>query len=304
MTVSTMTKPSAAKLPFAPRPLSDVLGAEVVGFDVRDLNDGAAIPAVKDYLRDCQVLVFRDQDLSGPDMVAFSKLFGPSQYHILKQFLIPETPEIYVLSNIKKDGKSIGNPYEGIGWHTDQGGNKNPTEYTALYALEVPEVGGATCFASMYKAYEALPAERKSAIDGLEMITAYEQQYTTRIKFLEDQGITDHPYGEPLSAEQMESAKTRTKRGIVGVNPYNGRTWLYLATMGCVGVDGMKDEDGVALIGNLVEWATSSPFRYDHAWKKGDLVIWDNRGLFHVAGAWDKVKYRRHIWRCSIGSAD
>jgi taurine dioxygenase len=303
MTTATMTKPTAAALPFTPRPLSDVLGAEVVGFDVRDLADPELTAAIKDYMRTCQVLVFRDQDLTGPQLVAFSRLFGQSQYHILKQFLIPETPEIYVLSNIKKDGKLIGNPYEGIGWHTDYGGNKNPTEYTVLYGLEVPEVGGATCFASMYKAYEALPAERKKAIEGLDMVTAYEQQYTTRIKFLEDKGITDHPYGAPLSAEQMEAAKTRVKRGIVSANPYNDRTWLNLATMGCVGVEGMPDTDGIKLVEELVEWATSAPFRYDHAWKKGDLVIWDNRGLFHVAGEWDKVKYRRHIWRCSIGGA-
>jgi taurine dioxygenase len=302
MTTATMTKPVATALPFVPRPLSDVLGAEVTGFDVRGLVKDGTIDAVKEYLRACQVLVFRDQDLSGPELVRFSQLFGPSQYHILKQFLIPETPEIYVLSNIKKDGKPIGNPYEGIGWHTDQGGNKNPTEYTVLYGLEVPEVGGATCFASMYKAYEALPADRRQAIDGLDMLTTYEQQYTTRIKFLEDKGVTDHPYGDPLSAEQLESAKVRQKRRMVSVNPFNGRSWLNLATMGCIGVEGMADDDGMQLVQSLVDWATSQPFRYDHAWKKGDLVIWDNRGLFHVAGEWDKVKYRRHIWRCSIGA--
>ena len=303
MTTVTMTKPATAALPFKPRPLSDVLGAEVVGFDVRDLGDPGVTEAVRDYLRACQVLVFRNQNLSGPEMVRFSQLFGPSQYHILKQFLIPETPEIYVLSNIKKDGKPIGNPYEGIGWHTDQGGNKNPTEYTVLYALEVPEVGGATCFASMYKAYEALPVERKTAIDGLDMLTTYEQQYTTRIKFLEGKGVTDHPYGDPLSEEQLKTATVRQKRRMVSINPYNGRTWLNLATMGCIGVEGMEDKDGIRLVEDLVEWATSTPFRYDHTWKKGDLVIWDNRGLFHVAGEWDKVKYRRHIWRCSVGAA-
>lgn len=119
----------------------------------------------------------------------------------------------------------------------------------------------------------------------------------------EDKGVTDHPYGARLSDEQLKTATVRQKRRIVSVNPFNGRTWLNLATMGCIGVEGMSDADGIKLVEGLVEWSTSTPFRYDHAWKKGDLVIWDNRGLFNVADAWDKVKHRRHIWRCSIGNA-
>jgi taurine dioxygenase len=299
----TMLQEKPVDLPFAPTPLSDVLGAEVCGFDVRDLADPAVARAVTDYLRDCQVLVFRDQTLSQAELVSFVRMLGRPQYHVLKQFALQSTPEIYVLSNIKEENTPVGNAYEGMGWHTDLVGHKENTDYTVLYGLEIPPVGGATCFASMYRAYEALPAERRKSLDGLKFIYNYGTQYTKRLKFLADKGITDHAYDKPLSPEQQIYAAQRHPLPIVDVNPFNGRKWLHLAAMGCAGVEGMADEDGIAFVENLIDWATSSPFRYDHAWRKGDLVMWDNYGLFHVAGDYDKAAHRRLIWRCSVARA-
>ena len=296
--IFAQTKPT--ELPFDPTPLSDVLGAEVTGFDVRDLADPAIARAVTDCLRDCQVLVFRDQTLSQAELVSFVRQFGRPQYHLLKQFALQAHPEIYVLSNIKEEGTPVGNAYEGMGWHTDLVGQKENTDYTVLYGLEIPPVGGATCFASMYKAYESLPFERKKEIDKLKFIYNYGTQYANRLKFLAEKGITDHAYDKPLSAEQQAYAAQRHPLPIVDINPFNGRKWLHMAGMGCAGVDGMSDDDGVAFVEKLVEWATSAPFRYDHAWRKGDLVMWDNYGLFHIAGDYDKSAHRRLIWRCSV----
>jgi len=296
----TMLQERPIDLPFAPTPLSDVLGAEVSGFDVRDLADPAIARATTDYLRDCQVLVFRDQTLSQAELVSFVKQFGRPQYHVLRQFALQEMPEIYVLSNIKEEGKPVGNAYEGMGWHTDLVGQKENTDYTVLYGLEIPLVGGATCFASMYKAYDSLPPERKKEIDGRKFIYNYGTQYTNRLKILADKGITDHAYDKPLTPEQQAYAAQRHPLPIVDVNPFNGRKWLLMAGMGCAGVEGMPDAEGVAFVENLIDWATSAPFRYDHAWRKGDLVMWDNYGLFHVAGDYDKAAHRRLIWRCSI----
>jgi taurine dioxygenase len=296
----TVAQAKPIELPFDPTPLSDVLGAEVVGFDVRDLADTAVARAVGDCLRDCQVLVFRDQTLSQAELVSFVRQFGRPQYHVLRQFALHEMPEIYVLSNIKEEGTPVGNAYEGMGWHTDLVGQKENTDYTVLYGIEIPPVGGATCFASMYKAYEALPHERKKSLDGLKFIYNYGTQYSNRLKFLAEKGITDHAYDKPLTPEQQAYAAERHPLPIVDINPFNGRKWLHMAGMGCAGVEGMSDKDGVAFVEGLVEWATSAPFRYDHAWREGDLVMWDNYGLFHIAGDYDKAAHRRLIWRCSI----
>jgi alpha-ketoglutarate-dependent taurine dioxygenase len=77
-----------------------------------------------------------------------------------------------------------------------------------------------------------------------------------------------------------------------------------MSTSGCAGVEGMPDEEGIALVDELVQFATSAPFRYDHKWRRHDLVIWDNRGLFHTAGDYDRKKHRRLIWRCLIADAE
>ncbi|MEQ8965602.1 MAG: TauD/TfdA family dioxygenase [Azospirillaceae bacterium] len=297
MTTATMGR---TELPFAPAPLSPVLGAEVVDFDIRTLDPQAA-PALKDCLRDHQVLVFRDQDLTPADMVAFINKMGEPQYHVLDRFLMEEAPEIYVISNMKDDkGEPIGNSYEGLSWHTDLQGQEKVTAYTVLYGVEVPEEGGKTRFASMYKAFEALPDERKRALEPMKFIYSYETQYNVRLKYLAEKGITDHQYDRPMTPEQLEYARKRHPLPIVDVNPHNGRKWIHVATMGCAGVEGMSDEDGIALVNELTDYATSGPFRYDHQWRKRDLLLWDNRGLFHAAGEYDRASQKRLIWRGSI----
>ncbi len=290
----------SARLPFSTTPLSDVLGAEVVGFDVKTLQAADAAPML-DCLRDCQVLVFRDQNLPPDAMVRFLNLFGEAQRHPLKQFRMPDAPELYVISNIKDEqGNSLGNPYEGLSWHTDIGSQEKPTIYTVLYGVEVPVSGVRTRFASMYDAYTALPMERREALEKLKFIYSYETQYTKRIEMLETRGITDHQYGEPLSPEAAVHARRRVLTPIVDTNPYSGRKWLHFSTLGCAGVDGMSEEAGVRLVEELEAHAISQAFRYDHAWRRNDLVMWDNRGLLHSAGDYDRKNERRMVWRGSI----
>lgn len=288
-----------SELPFAVSPLSEVLGGEVTGFDVRDLRPGPAIDAMVTALRDLQVLVFRDQALTPAELAAFIRLFGEPQLHVLKQFRLPEQPEIYVISNLVEDGKKLGNAYEGLNWHTDLIGQAAPTAHTVLYGLEIPKRGGETKFASMYKAYEALPADRQRELEQLSAVYSYEVQYNNRLKRLDAMGA-QHDY-KPLTAEQMEYAKKRHVAPIVSVNPYSGRKWLHPQASGGAGVEGMSDEEGVKLIREIVEYATGPRFRYDHPWRARDLVMWDNRGLFHTAGDYDRATDRRLVHRCSIG---
>ncbi len=292
-----------ASLPFSPEPLSQVLGAEVKGFDVRTLTD-AHTETIKDYLRDCQLLVFRDQDLAPQDMVRFAGLFGEPQRHILKQFRLPEAPEIYVLTNKKDDeGKAMGNAYEGLGWHTDLMSPGLITSHTALYGLEVPSEGGHTGFVSMYGAYESLPPERRAYLETLTSLYSYGYLYRKRLKMLAAKGIDDHPYDVPLTEAQEAFAAEKVPMPVCDTNPYNGRKWLHFSSTGCAGVVGMPEEEGIKLIDDLSAYATSTQFRYLHQWRKNDLLIWDNRGLFHSATDYDRKKHTRHIWRCLIGEA-
>ncbi len=294
-----MLQDQSATQPFSIQPISDVLGGEIVGFDVRDLAPGAQIEALRETLRDKQVLVFRDQDLTPAELTDFVRLIGDPQYSVLKQWQLPGRPEIDVLSNVVEDGRAIGNAYTGLNWHSDLLSNEaRRTYYTVLYGLEVPEVGGGTNFASMYQAYEALPEARQRELDGMRMIYSYERLYNSRRESLTSLGV-DHGY-KPLTDEQLTVAQRRQINPIVDTDPRSGRKWLHLATGGCVGVEGMPDEEGVKLVRGIIDYATSPRFRYDHAWRVRDLVIWDNHGLFHVAADYDRTKQRRLLHRCSI----
>lgn len=284
------------------KPLSDRFGAEVVGFDVRRISEQAHVDWIVGLLDRYQVLAFRDQELSPQDVLAWGRRFGPVQKHILDQFHLEGHPEIYVLSNIRRNGKPIGNANDGITWHTDLAGDKNARVYTSLYSLEIPPAGGDTMFASTQDAFDDLPEAEKAALRELRAVYSYEQLYNSRREMLAAAGI-DNDYG-PLEGEQLEKARQmRRVEPIVRRHPNSKREGLYLGTLSFESLEGMPTDEGRARMDRLVEYATGGPFRYAHRWKLHDLVIWDNRGLMHVATPYDKVNHRRLIYRLSIEGA-
>ncbi len=283
--------------PLACTPLDAPFAAEINGFDVRGLDGNEGVEVVLDQLFRHQVLVFRNQALTPAELVAFVRLFGEPQFHVLDQYLLPEQREIYVLSNITRDGKPIGNPNEGITWHTDLSSRERPTAYTILYSLEVPKEGGHTRFASTYLAYEALSADDQARYRKMRGVHSYKRQYEARRAMLAAKGDAE-AYGD-LRTDQ-ERAATRSIHPLVHTHPVTGRKGLYLATLSLEGFAGMGEADGIALGEKLVDYVTSEPFRYEHHWRVGDLVMWDNRGLMHVAGPYDKERERRLVYRLSI----
>ena len=283
-------------------PLSDRFGAEVAGFDVRGISGQADVDWIVGLLDKYQMLAFREQELEPEDLIAWGKRFGPVQKHILDQFHLEGHPDIYVLSNIRKNGKPIGNANDGITWHTDLAGDKNARVYTSLYSLENPPQGGNTLFSSTQNAYDALPSKEKHELEALRAVYSYEQLYNSRREMLAAAGI-DNDY-KPLEGEQLEKARQmRRVEPIVRTHPSSKRKGLYLGTLAFESIEGLPLDEGRARMEELVEYATGDPFRYSHRWGRHDLVIWDNRGLMHVATPYDKVNHRRLIYRLSIEGA-
>ncbi len=131
--------------------LSDVIGLAVADFDVRT-TQAPDLVWIRKALADHSVVCFKDQTLTQADLVKFSQLFGPSQLHVLTQWTSKEHAEVYLHSNIVENGKLIGNPREGYGWHSDLTYLAKPTAYTFLYGVETPPTGGNTDFLSMVTA--------------------------------------------------------------------------------------------------------------------------------------------------------
>lgn len=260
------------------RPLSETFGAEVRGIDLaRDTGD-AALAEVKRLWAEHQLLLFRGQSLSEEQLVTFSKGLGRLEIHVREEFLSPEHPEVLMISNIKRDGKPIGILSDTeVGWHYDQIYLPRPATGSLLYSVQLPEDGGATSFADMIAAYEALPQGIKDKLEGKRAVQSYE--------------AFNAQYSVPTNDKQ----KKRTQdidHPIVRTHPVTGRKALYLCpgmTTQIIGMDKAESDDMLAF---LFEWTVRDEFVYSHEWTLGDALLWDNASTMHRREPFDQDQER------------
>jgi taurine dioxygenase len=268
------------------RRMGPQIGVEVTGVDVRTLDDESFAPIYRAWL-DSNVLVVRDQDLTIPDFISYSRRFGPVVPHPSKSTRHPDHAEITVLGVDKfdADGKLRVEIYRrgAEGWHTDGAYNEAPFKATQLYALAVPSRGGNTLFANGYAAYDALPQRLKLRLDGVNGAFAYAgRRGKSKLLDPEDQDWT--PVFHP----------------IIRTHPETGRKSLYFDPGKICRLVGVDDEESDALIAELTERMIVPDAEYHHVWRKGDIVIWDNRCSYHkAAGDYPPEEDRIH-WRVSI----
>lgn len=146
------------------RPLTRSIGTEVIGVNVTKPISQSNFDRIYEAWIDTTILLFRGQEMTPKQQVDFTRRFGEIASYTRQKFSEEQQPEILVLSNIVKDGKQIGSPVSGRVWHTDGHYLENPPAGSMLYALQVPDHGGDTCFANMVVAYEALPARVKAEL--------------------------------------------------------------------------------------------------------------------------------------------
>jgi len=273
------------------RPLSDVLGAEIIGADVNNLRDEDFRRIHRAHL-DHGVIVLRDQHVTPDEHIAFSRRFGDLDYQVLDQYSLPGYREILVLTNKVTDGKPLGLADAGRRWHTDMSYNEVPPLGSLLYGLEVPPEGGDTKFANLYAAYDALPEATKRRVAGLKGIHDYVRHYKR---------ADDLSGGKraKLSDAQMASLK-QAVHPIVRTHPETGRKALYIDEGHTIGIEGMSDEEAKPLLKELYEHATRPEFVYTHKWRLFDIVFWDNRCLLHQAQPYDAAKHVRYMHRTTV----
>lgn len=271
---------------FEIRPLSDALGAEVLGLDLREPLDDETFAAVHRAHLAHLVLVFRDQQLTPQQQIDFSKRFGPLDQHPADDAVLPDYPDILVVSTKRKDGKYIGLPDGGPMWHSDLAYKPRPALGSMLYALEIPDAGGNTGFANMYKAYDALSESMKARLDGLRaafIISRKRFKDDNRIKINEDQADQTPEVTHP----------------VVRIHPETERKALYVNPGHTDHIIGMDAAESRALLDELHAHSTRPEFIYRHKWRLHDLVFWDNRCLIHIADP-PKPGFDRHMHRTTI----
>ena len=266
--------------------LGPQIGAAIHGVDVKTLDDAGFAEIYRAWL-DHNVVVLPGQQLELDDFLRYSRRFGVVHPHPSKSTRHPEVPEITVLGVNKfgADGALDQAIYRrgAEGWHTDGAYDQEPFKATQLYALAVPSRGGDTLFASMYAAYEALPARLKARLDGRRGVFTYGgRRKATALLNPEDRDWT--PVVHP----------------IIRTHPETGRKALYFDPGKILAIEGLEADESDALIDELTDRMIQPEGEYRHRWRKGDVVIWDNRCSYHkAAGDYPPEEDRIH-WRVSI----
>jgi taurine dioxygenase len=274
------------------RNLDAALGAEVGGIDLSGAIPAADIDAIEAAWRERLVVVFHDQSLSDPQLIAFSQNFGeldPPGPNPYGEPFNKAHPELNVISNVVENGKPTGNLGDGEAvWHADMTYVEVPPKAAMLHALEVPppEAGGNTYFANMFAAYETLPAELKKAVEGKTAVHDASRNSA---------GLLRKGFKEVSDVRETVGAH----HPLVRTDPTTGRKALFLGRRPNAYVLGLGVAESEALLDALWAHATQPRFAMCHEWKVGDVLMWNNLSVLHRRAPFDP-KTRRVMHRSQI----
>jgi taurine dioxygenase len=266
------------------RPVEAALGAEICGVDLSKPLDARTKATILAAWHEHAALVIRDQTLTDPQLIEFSRLFGELEMappNKSGSHWIQGYPELACISNITVNGEAIGSLGNGEAiWHTDMSFMEEPPAASLLYSIEIPKQGGATHLANMYKAYETLPDDLKRRVAG--RIAVHDATYTSagevRKKYAAFVGTTD--------PEKAPGAR----HPLVRVHPATGRKALYLGRRS--GASGILGEPDSELWDALWAHCSDPKLSWAHRWAVGDLLIWDNRCTMHYRESFDNAERR------------
>ncbi len=271
-------------------PLSDALGAEVRGLDLARPLDGETVAALRSAWLDHLILLFRDQDLTQEQLVAATAHFGevsniarPDEYRTSGQRKLH--PGVMLISNVRENGVPIGALPDGeMMFHHDMLHAKVPHDGTLLYARELPSEGGHTLFANLYAAYDTLPEAVRAPLEGKRAFHHY--NYGSQHK--------GDGKGTPAFAESSHP--------VFRTHPETGRKAIYVNRLMTEQVEGLPRAESDRLLASVYDHAEQPRFVYEHVWRVGDAMLWDNRCTMHART--DFPPERRLFWRTTVIGRD
>ena len=268
--------------------IAGALGAEISNVDLsRPLSDdvfGEIYTAFVEH----QVIFFRDQDLTPEQYLAFARRWGGIHLHPYMQGL-DDHPEILELIKAETDTYAFGNT-----WHSDQMFAPKPAKITMLYALEVPEAGGDTIFASLYHAYDSLS-------DGMKAMVGRLRGFNCGDKRNSQDGRSRAERYKGASGMKMRDPgdiQTDSVHPLVRTHVDTGRRALYMGNH-TKALDGFTPAESRVLLDQLQEHIKRPEFTCRFRWRPGSLALWDNRCCQHYAVN-DYAGQRRRMHRITI----
>ena len=256
--------------------LSPALGAEIRGVDAAQPLPRAVFEKILDAWHQHLVIVLRGQSLDEEAQVRFAQRFGElSPIHTSHHSATNKA--VMYIGNRKKDGKLIGAlPLGEMQFHSDQCYQERPAMGTMLYSIEIPAVGGNTLFANAYRAYDALPSDVREQIGGKKAVHVYDY----------DGGVTDR------RRMVAPGAGISFAHPVARTHPATRRKALYVNRLMTHHIEGLAPEESERLLEMLFATLERPEFVYEHRWRVGDLVLWDNRCTLHARRDFDPGEQR------------
>ena len=248
------------------RPVTATIGAEVHGVDLRERLDDGTIDTIRKALLDHLVIFFRDQHIDDEQHLVFALRFGPLDISPLAT-KYQETDAVVVIDQVhpKGEGADV--------WHSDNTFLADPPMASLLRAVHLPSVGGDTCFASMYAAYEALSEPMREFIDGL---TAVHDITNVMRKAIRD-GHTN------LDLAEIQQRCPPVEHRVVVTHPEIGRKALFVNRNSTSHIVGLSERENEVLLPFLCDHVRAPEFQCRFRWEAGSLAFWDNRAVQHNA---------------------
>ena len=270
---------------FTIRRTSGALGAEIEGIDLAKPLADETIAQIRAALVEHQVIFFRDQALTPAQQVAFGRRFGPLNIHPYVAGMAGQ-PEVMEIVKEPSDRINFGG-----GWHSDMSFLETPAVGSILYAVELPEWGGDTLFASQAAAYDALSDGLKATLQGLNAVHSAAREYSAQGHSAQKRGSMQVAEADGYVGEYVHP--------IVLAHPESGRKALYVNPAFTLKIEGWKTSESKALLDYLFQHCRYEGFTTRFRWANSSVAFWDNRSVWHFALN-DYPGQRRHMRRVTV----
>ncbi len=270
-------------------PLSPAIGVEIRGVDLSRPIDARTGAAIRHAWAENSMVLLRGQDLSPEAQFRAAALFGEtarrSRPPVEKRDYVPDpdNPMHLITNRLDDEGRRLGSLGDGEMWfHTDKCYEEKPHRGSLLYAMELPTTGGHTIFASLYRAHEKIPTALKQRLEGRKVLQAYDFTKDSLADIDDDLDDLLH-FWQPLFV----------------TNPDTGRKAVYVCRLMSLRIEGMDAAESRDVLSQLCDIVEAPDNVYEHVWKPGDLIVWDNLSSVHARTDWPRDQPRT-LRRCTV----
>jgi taurine dioxygenase len=255
-------------------PPLEQIGVQILDTDVASVTP-TEVEKIKQLVYKHKLVIFREQNISDPQYLEFARKIGTPQVYPQDNYHHPEYPEFFVSSNVPQDGKKIGVRGTGKYWHTDCAFLEEPLPFTMLYPQILPKSIRETYYIDMQQVYQKLPARLKSYVEGKYLIHEGKWRYKVQ-EWDIDRAIID-------ILHDIEERFPAVRHPAITTHPVTGAKILYASSGFTTGIEGLDYQTNQEILQELFAFIEREEHIHTHVWLSGDLILWSNRTLNHMA---------------------